>query len=98
MNKFLTAIVIIAFTNCSSDKKQGVFISDQTILNLISNSSFTYFKNNPDTLTKASLSPHGQFVRVKFNASATTVMDDSVKRLSAESFPDESLIVKEVYS
>ena len=92
-------IILIFFTSCVSDKEEGPIVSDATLFNLAQNvSSFTYYKNNKDTLMADRSSPHGPLIRVRFNPKAKTVMNSSVDNLSGISFPDESMIVKEVYN
>jgi Cytochrome P460 len=90
-------IVVISFDSCVSDKEEGVVISDATIYNLVKSSSFSFYKNKADTLKADPLSPHLSFLRVSFNPMAQSVMNDSLGALTASSFPDESMIVKEIY-
>jgi hypothetical protein len=92
---FCLALVITA---CVNEKEEGVVVSDATLFDLSKNiSSFSFYKNKPDTLPADSSSPHFFFVRVRFNPKAASVMNDSLSALTAASFPDESMIVKEVY-
>ena len=96
--RFLTLGLLIYATSCSSKKEEGVIVSDATLFDLSNTvSSFTYLKKNLDTLPVSGNSPHGGFVRVRFNQKAISAMNDSASRLSKTFFPDESMIVKEVY-
>ena len=89
---------MIFIAACSSKKEEGVVISDATLFDLTQTvSSFTYLNKSQDTLSVAGNSPHGGFVRVRFNQKAISAMNDSATRLSKTFFPDESLVVKEVY-
>jgi hypothetical protein len=96
--KVLLVSIFIAFSSCVSDKKEGPIISDATLFGLTqSPTSFSYYKNNPDTLDSDPASPHFPYVRIRFNPRALSVMNASLSGLSGTSFPDESMIVKEVY-
>lgn len=97
--KHIAKITLLIFlAACSSKKEEGVIISDATLFDLTQPvSSFTYLKKSLDTLPVAGNSPHGGYVRVRFNQKAISAMNDSATRLSKTFFPDESLIVKEVY-
>jgi hypothetical protein len=90
--------ILFALSSCVSDKEEGLVVSDATLFELAQNvSSFSYFENNTDTLTADPTSPHFAFVRIRFNPRARSGMNDSLNRLTAVEFPDESMIVKEVY-
>jgi hypothetical protein len=98
VRKIFYILTVYIFSSCASHKEEGVAISDATLFNLLQNtSSFTYFRNNSDTLATDPSSEHGTFMRVRFNPKAISAMDDSVKSLNEAIFPDESMIVKEVY-
>ncbi len=95
-------IIIFAFiSSCVSDKEEGVIVSDATLFNLAQNdtSSFTYYKNSPDILiADTTRSRHLPYVRIRFNPKASSAMNPSMDKLLSSSFPDESMIVKEVYN
>ena len=92
-------LLFFIFYSCTSDTEEGLIVSDATILSLMQNeSSFLYYKNNLDTLKADPSSPHFPFVRIRFNPKARSAMNDSLSKLTANVFPDESMIVKEIYS
>lgn len=97
--RFLCILLAVVYlSGCSSKKEEGLVISDASLFDLTQTvSSFTYLNKTTDTLPVAGNSPHGGFVRVRFNQKAISAMNDSATRLSKTFFPDESLIVKEVY-
>ena len=98
MKHFLRLFLLVFIASCSSKKEEGVMISDATLFSLTQTvSSFTYLNKSLDTLAVAGNSPHGGHVRVRFNQKAVSAMNDSATRLTSTFFPDESLIVKEVY-
>jgi hypothetical protein len=58
---------------------------------------WTYYKNRPDTLLRSQGSGHAEArLRTRFNAIAATQLDAAGKVRSGASFPDSSLIVKEL--
>ena len=100
LRRVLISLLFIAcISSCVSDKEEGTIVSDETLLNLAQNiASFTYYKNNSDTLIADVKSPHTPFIRIRFNPKASSAMNNSMDKLLASSFPDESMIVKEVYN
>jgi hypothetical protein len=94
-----TYAALFFLVSCVSEKEKGINISDATLFEQASNvSSFFYFKNSIDTLNTAPVSPHLAYVRIRFNPKARTAMNDSVSNLTTTQFPEESMIVKEVYT
>lgn len=60
-------------------------------------SGWTYYKNRTDTLLRSVGSGHAEArLRTRYNALAATQLDASGKVRAAASFPDSSLIVKEL--
>ncbi len=58
---------------------------------------WTYYKNRPDTLLRSAGSGHAEArLRTRYNAQAATQLDANGKVRSGASFPDSSLIVKEL--
>ena len=91
-------IIIFAFiSSCVSDKEEGVNVSDATLFNLANDSSFIYYKKSFEKLKTNRVSPHLDSVRIRFNPKAGSAMNPSMDKLLSSSFPDESMIVKEVY-
>lgn len=98
MKKIALLIFAAQLTACVSDKEEGVVISDATLFSLTKNvSSYSYFKNSEDTLATDPSSEHGLFMRVRFNPKASSAMNDSLSGLTGSVFPEESMVVKEVY-
>ena len=60
---------------------------------------WTYYKRSLDTLPRTAGSGHGETrLRTRYNAVAAAQLDANGKVRSGASFPDSSLIVKELYS
>jgi len=79
------------------DSTGKIFTPDEILFNLSNGSDFQYYKNSPDTLTANNFGAHLSFVRIKFNAKARSVFDASGKLPAGGSFPDSSVVVKEIY-
>lgn len=89
---------------CGSDPLEGLVpgtgpaVSDENLKVLIQNGvTWSYFKNSPVAITRASTSPHPEkFVRVRYNTFAATQLDASGRVKANAVFPDSSVIVKEL--
>lgn len=76
-----------------------VTVTDASLYMLIkSTANYTFYKNKPDTLAKNSgTSGHSEpKIRTMYNAKAATQLDAGGKVKASPSFPDSSLIVKEI--
>ncbi len=61
---------------------------------------FIYYKNNPAIIPTSDETEraHDNFMRVRFNKIAASVLDSAGKLQKGSSFPDSSIIIKEIYS
>lgn len=89
----LLAVSIIGFSSCSKKDDD----SDNVLYSEINSATYTYYVGTPTPLPSSGNSPHG-FVRVKYNSTAFAALDTSGKLPAGASFPEGSLIVKDVYS
>lgn len=102
-NKFVQLCLIICISSCmllscTNDKGESVSINDGTFFKLINTiQGFQYFKRTTDTLVSASGSPHGSYMRVRFNQTAVESMNNDLNALNADRFADGSIVVKEIY-
>ena len=73
-------------------------VADADIYNLAkATTGFTYYKNTPTAIDKASGSGHSQpLLRTRYNTKAATQLDANGKVISSPNFPDSSLVVKEL--
>ena len=101
MRIFSTAFILLSvcLNSCVSDKAEGPVVSDATLFDLAQSvSSFSYFKNSLDSLRTDPAAAHSNYVRVRFNPKAREAMNSDLSGLQSPAFPDESMIVKEVYA
>ena len=106
--KLLLVLIVasIVFAGCKENEStpvtpaiQTVTVSDASLYMLIkSTASYTFYKNSSDTLAKNSgTSGHTEpKIRTKYNSKAATQLDAGGKVRATPSFPDSSLIVKEI--
>ncbi len=103
VNKFVRIALLLflcgsILVSCSYDKGESVSINDGTFFDLINTvSGFQYYKRTTDTLVSASGSPHGSYMRVRFNQTAVESMNSDLSSLTANRFADGSIGVKEIY-
>lgn len=63
-----------------------------------STENFTWYKNSDALLNKSSGSAHTQpFLRTRYNSVAATQLDSNGKTIPGSTFPEGSLVVKELY-
>jgi hypothetical protein len=97
MKYFISLFFLLILHSCVSEKEDGLVVADETLIAQAKNtSSFTFFRNRTDTLQTDPSSEHGLYMRVRMNSRALSVMNDSTSAATAV-FPDESIIVKEMY-
>lgn len=91
------AISVCSIYSCSKDKQATG--TDKELYNLATVSSgFTWFKNSSVQLNKSAGSGHSQpFLRTRYNTLAATMLDTNGKIVTAATFPEGSLVVKELY-
>lgn len=101
-NLFL--IVALVLTAACSEKDAATegrvkTYTDSELFSLARAGDFTFYKNNPDTLPfTVGGGGHGGFIRVKFNPIASAVLTDNGKLPLNSTFPNGSLVVKEIYN
>jgi hypothetical protein len=105
MRNKLTAATLLTFclacaitiTSCKKDKEAtGI---DKELYDMAKASTgFTWFKNSSSLLNKSSGSGHSQpFLRTRYNAVAASRLDSTGRIIAGSTFPEGSLIVKELY-
>ena len=99
INPVLCILPGLILFSCSNDKAEKVSLSDESLFKLSNTTAgYRYFKDKPDTLLKDVSSPHGPYVRIRFNNIAVAAMNNDYSNLATARFPDGSVVVKEVYN
>jgi hypothetical protein len=91
---FFLLSIFFVFQSCKKEESETEL--DQQLYNETkSNTGYIYYQDG-DTLPGTSPSPHG-FFRLRFNATAQTVLDSVNELPVGSAFPSGSILVKEVY-
>ena len=90
----LLAASILLLTQC----KKNAEGADKVLFDKSNTTSgFTYYKGNTAVLPSSNLGGHNKPFRVRYNTIAQAAMTDNGKLPAGGSFPDGSLIVKEIF-
>lgn len=93
---FVLSSFLLLMTQCN--KEEEATGTDKDLFDEATvTSGFTFYKNNPIVWLSSQQSGHKPYMRVKFNAVAQAALDSTGKLPVGGSFPDGSLIVKELY-
>ncbi|HNR20399.1 MAG TPA: cytochrome P460 family protein [Bacteroidia bacterium] len=95
----LTVIIAVSFNSCKKkDDDDEPTAFDTELYNMAKETSgFVWFKNSSSALPKSSGTGHSQpFLRTRYNAAAATQLDSTGQILTGATFPENSLIVKEL--
>jgi hypothetical protein len=96
---FMTGILFfltITFDSCKK-KSQEPTDFEQLIFDKSTDPALSYYQNNNTLLSAAGNSPHGSF-KLRFNSVAQAALGVDGKLPTGGSFPDSSIIVKEVFN
>ncbi len=94
------ANLLLCFMAINACKKEKTSVgTDKELLDMAKISvGFAWFKNSVALLNKSSGSGHAQpFLKTRYNALATNMLDSVGRIKSGAAFPEGSLIVKELY-
>ncbi|HPE58052.1 MAG TPA: cytochrome P460 family protein [Bacteroidales bacterium] len=90
---FILGALVLTVSACKKEENNPDL--DNQLYNEIKSSTGWLYYQNGDTLPGTSPSPHGSF-RLRFNATAQTVLDTANELPTGSSFPTGSILVKEV--
>jgi hypothetical protein len=91
-------IVLVSSTVMLTHCKKEVTGADKTLFEKSNTTTgFTFYKNDNSILPTSNQGGHNKPFRVRFNAIAQAALTDNGKLPAGGSFPEGSLIVKEVY-
>jgi len=93
-----TSVLLIASVALLTQCKKEVEGADKVLFDKSTAASgLTFYKSNAAVLPSSNQGGHNKPFRVRFNATAQAALTDNGKLPAGGSFPDGSLIVKEVY-
>jgi len=96
---FFILLMMYMMHACTKDKAAiKIQVSDAGLFSLVNSTGYEYYKKSSDTLAANEGSAHKPYIRVRFNSKAQTVLDSDGKLPGGSTFPDSSVVVKEVYT
>ena len=90
------ALLCCVIISCTKDKLASD--EESKLYQLATGSDFTWYKNDPVIRASSSSSGHSGFFRVRFNHTAFSAFDSTGKLPVGSTFPDSSIVVKELFS
>jgi hypothetical protein len=91
---FLALTLVVCLTNCNKEAKgEDKILFDKSVVT----SGFSYYKGSNAILASSNPSAHNPYFRMRYNAIAIAAMTDNGKLPVGGSFPDGSVVVKELY-
>ena len=89
-------VIVFTLVTCKRDKASKQ--DDENLYNeTASASGFIFYKDDPTVQTSSPQSAHNPFFRVRFNQTAYAALTDSGRLPIGGSFPEGSIVVKELY-
>jgi len=93
---FISLIVALVCCTKKEGKNPSLAYTDYALLDSCQQPYHFYYKNDPTTLLSGAHGPHGTF-KLRFNATAFKALTDGGKLPVGASFPEGSLIIKDIY-
>jgi len=96
----VTAVIMMltALLNGCNEDEVATGIDKQLFDMAKETAGFTWYNNSSALLNKSSGSGHSEpFLRTRYNSIASTVLDSSGKIIAGATFPEGSLVVKELF-
>lgn len=93
---FFLVIVIFLFSCKEEDKETE---ADTALFDEITSiTDYHFYQDDATILPSSDESPHNDYFRVKFNSTAHTMLTDDGKLPTDATFPNNSIIIKELYN
>lgn len=89
-------IILVMGTITFACKKDDSTTEDTMLYDAVKGNNFVYYKGNNVVLNAKGGSPHGDF-KLRFNATAAAALGADGKLPAGASFPDGSIILKEIW-
>lgn len=94
---YISIIILLVFLSCTKDKAKPSSFTDENFYKLVSDTNNRIYYQNGAVLSPMGGSPHGPF-KLFFNHKAAAVLDAGLELPIGSTFPDSSLLVKEVFN
>jgi hypothetical protein len=94
----LLSISVFIVACSKEEEKDDVDAMSQTIFeDITSGKNYTFYKGDPSVVPSSPQSAHNAFFRVRFNSIASAALTDNGKLPTNGTFPEGSIIVKDLY-
>ena len=90
-------LLVAVMDSCKKKTPEGQ-IDDSALYEMTQNKAFTYYQNDPARLPTDPASPHNNYIRVSFDAWAQSALGPDGKLPQGGSFPDSSIVLKEIFN
>ena len=90
------AVIIMLLAHCNKEE-EAEGLDRELLMEATSGTGFMYYQSNSNLFASSLPSAHKPFMRVKFNSIAQSALDSTGKLPKGATFPNGSLIVKELY-
>jgi hypothetical protein len=98
---FILSLVILVVASCTKDKgeiESKAINTDAKLFAFYQSQTFSYYKGDNVNKIASMSGEHIGTYFLKFNAKATSALGPDGKLAAGSSFPDSSLVVKEMYN
>ena len=94
---FVVLLIVLVCCTKKQGKNPALAYTDLPLLDSCSQSYHKYYKNDATSLLSGAHGPHGTF-KLRFNAIAFKALTNNGKLPVGGSFPEGSLIIKDIYN
>lgn len=94
----LLSLSVFVVACSKEEEKEEIDTTNQTIFeDITAAKNYTFYKGDPSVVPSSPQSAHNAFFRVRFNAIASAALTDGGKLPANGTFPEGSIIVKDLY-
>ncbi|MEX0813981.1 MAG: cytochrome P460 family protein [Chitinophagales bacterium] len=94
---FTLVSFLVIIEACKKDEVPEGALNDKDLFNLIEKQNYSFYKGNDSRLPGANPNAHGSHIRTLFNPIAQSALDSNGVLPSNATFPDSSIVLKEVF-
>ena len=98
MKKLIIALLSLGvFASACTNTELGSSTMDSVFKEISTYKDYTFYKNDSSIVHSSPQSGHNAYFRVRFNAKAASALTDNGKLPANATFPEGSIIVKDLY-
>ena len=96
-SSLLSLVVFVAACSKEEEKDDSIAVNQAIFEDITVGKNYTFYKGDPSVHPSSPQSAHNAFFRVRFNAIASAALTDGGKLPANGTFPEGSIIVKDLY-